>query len=292
MSLIIKTILLLAFAILAIRSEIAQGYRSTTYIIDVQKERYDTRWTLTEWLRIKERMRLMDVWLAMFSSPKQDVFKPEFSLTYANLNGLINHQNRTTGASAQYQQTSQFKQAQIWLTNIVTATTKIRTLNIDFGIEGAERKSSPLTEIPGLATGQALGTSPIDRHWSANFRVFGKNIQDSSLVLKVGQYQYFNHPGWSEDQFQDLQGSMVGADLNLYLIKWLGFEGHYRKYGDANSVQSQAISGSYLDYLAYIEIALFRFMFGAYQESFLINQGDTEQKTDGGGVLTGIKVQF
>ena len=45
----------------------------TTYVTKVQEKRRSTRWTLTEWLRIKERMRMMDVWLAMFSSPKKEI---------------------------------------------------------------------------------------------------------------------------------------------------------------------------------------------------------------------------
>ncbi len=32
----------------------------TTYVTKVQEQRKSTRWTLTEWLRIKERMKLMD----------------------------------------------------------------------------------------------------------------------------------------------------------------------------------------------------------------------------------------
>ena len=43
----------------------------TTYVIKTQDERDQTRWTLTEWLRIKERMKMMDVWLAMFSDPRR-----------------------------------------------------------------------------------------------------------------------------------------------------------------------------------------------------------------------------
>jgi len=57
----------------------AQGKRVVTYIEDVQEERKSTRWTLTEWLRIKERMKMMDVWLWMFPYPKKGKFPPELS---------------------------------------------------------------------------------------------------------------------------------------------------------------------------------------------------------------------
>ena len=53
----------------------------TTYVVSTQEERNSTRWTLTEWLRIKERTRLMDVWLAMFSNPKQNIFAPELNVS-------------------------------------------------------------------------------------------------------------------------------------------------------------------------------------------------------------------
>ena len=48
----------------------------TTYVVRTQEEREQTRWTLTEWLRIKERTKLMDVWLTMFSDPNKDKFRP------------------------------------------------------------------------------------------------------------------------------------------------------------------------------------------------------------------------
>src|SRR5262245_64424210 len=59
----------------------------TTYVVKVQEERETTRWTLTEWLKIKERMRMMDLWLAMFSDPKKDKFQPELMLSYGLTRG-------------------------------------------------------------------------------------------------------------------------------------------------------------------------------------------------------------
>src|SRR5258707_569097 len=52
----------------------------TTYVTKTQDERQSTRFNLTEWLRIKERMKMMDVWLSMFSDPKKDKFAPELNL--------------------------------------------------------------------------------------------------------------------------------------------------------------------------------------------------------------------
>jgi hypothetical protein len=74
----------------------------TTYVTKVQEERQTTRWTLTEWLRIKERMQMMDLWLAMFSDPKKDRFRPELVVSYSVTKGTVEKElaNGTESASA------------------------------------------------------------------------------------------------------------------------------------------------------------------------------------------------
>ncbi|RYZ77258.1 MAG: hypothetical protein EOP04_31220, partial [Proteobacteria bacterium] len=117
----------------------AQTKRIITYIDDVQEERKSTRWTLTEWLRIKERMKMMDVWLAMFSKP-QEKFAPEISFGYAKGVGEAElSPSLALGTPESHDlKTMQTEEArfQFWFTNLVSGTTGLRTLNIDIGLEG------------------------------------------------------------------------------------------------------------------------------------------------------------
>ena len=71
-------LLSLLFSVVSVQAQT----KVTKYVFETQEKRQSTRWTLTEWLRIKERMKLMDVWLAMFSSPQKAKFAPELSLQY------------------------------------------------------------------------------------------------------------------------------------------------------------------------------------------------------------------
>ena len=76
--------------LLAVLAPIARGdTQVTTYVIKTQEERQQTRWSMTEWLRIKERMKMMDVWLAMFSDPKKDKFQPELMLSISGFPEII-----------------------------------------------------------------------------------------------------------------------------------------------------------------------------------------------------------
>lgn len=267
-------------------ADIAQGQIVRSYY-EVREYRNSTRWTLTEWLRIKERMRLMDVWLAMFSRPKEDRFRPEVNLAYGTMKGGLLVQDSTIPQS--YSSDAQQVKAQVFLTNLITASTGVRTLNVDIGFGGVQRKGSlqPVSFVPGAS--QESGFSPGHQSYGFNLRVFGKHIQDSSLVLNYGHY---NHSSvYTSEQSQGvLHGVTAGASLNLYMSHWLGLEGHYQKYGDTKGISSDSIQGVYSEYSAFIEISLLRFMAGAYQDSWTFELGEESIRTEEAGAITGIQL--
>ena len=280
------------FFSLMLSSDRANGHAFTNYVVHIQDDRYQNRWTLTEWLRIKERMRMMDLWLALFSDPKKDkIFKPELSLTYGLLNGLTLQDQG--GILSTYNQKSAMQKGQIWLTNLVSSSVGIRTLNIEIGFEVMKRVTERIDEVslPGTNTEPLMGT-PSQKHWAGLLRVFGKNIQDSSLIFKYGQYTYPGHLGWSEVNSQSLHGLMAGGELSLYLFKWLGMEGNYYQFGDESSLQSTQISGRYFDYMAYMEVSILRVMLGVYAEEWETDDGLQDTKLNGGGTFSGIKLQI
>lgn len=265
---------------------------TTRYITEVQEQRRSTQWTLTEWLLIKERMRMMDLWLAMFSNPKQDAFRPEVGLSYGTLQGLVHYRDQN-GDSLLTDSGTQVR-GQIWLTNLVTATTRFRTLNIDFGVEGVGRRSDGFTGVLAHPSHAFVSQrAPSLSHWTANFRLFGKHIQDSSLVIKYGQYQYPQHLGWPDSgQQQSLHGSVAGAAAELYLWRWLGIESNYYQYGDASSLNAAALKGQYLDYGAFIEVSLLRLLVGHYTENWQFNSQGQPSRMDATGIISGIRLQL
>ncbi|WP_141731977.1 hypothetical protein [Oligoflexus tunisiensis] len=252
----------------------AQGKRVVTYIEDVQEERRSTRWTLTEWLRIKERMKMMDVWLAMFSDPRKDKFAPELSLQYGQSHGSS---QITYGDAADFsdstwarRETDHKKEQghlQFWFTNLVSATTGLRTLDIDLGLEAGfinrfmvEQQTLEPAALPALTT----ATDKI-QYSGVNLRLFGANEQDSFLVGKIGKFN--RSSGLTDSPFASTSGSYYGGEMALYFLSFLGAEGEYLAFKPQVSEDAKA-KASHLDYGAFLEIYNVRFIYGVYDHTW------------------------
>lgn len=271
-------------SILFISSGIAYGDDVITYIIKQQEERKSTRFTLTEWLKIKERMKLMDVWLAMFSKPEHDVFSPELRLTYgqSRLESTFSGFTVTGGAGAlKPSVNTTFGRAQLWLTNLFSGTVGIRMLNIDLGFEGEWRKSkfdmpnatvqfssNASQSISAGSRSSYLGTK------SLNLRIFGDSIQDSSFVLRIGQYNATTDssqllPNGKTCAFR---GTAYGGDLQLYINHWLGLDASYTLL---ENVKDEGISfkGHMFQYGIFVEISLLSFGGGVFEKQMQLLSG-------------------
>ena len=279
----------------------------TTYIVKKQEERKSTRFTLTEWLRIKERMKMMDLWLAMFSEPKKETFSPELMFLYGQqggneaLKGVLQAPVQSVDLD-DITYTATYGRLQLWLTNIISGTFGVRTLNIDIGYEGYLNQHTmeyPSLEIaanevtPASRTFSESEEKGFSRYNAGALRIFGKNIQDSSLVLKFGDYQ-IQHPAMNflnKGSAGVMKGTASGGELQLYLSRWLGFEGNYMKWSEASSGNFKA-EGSQIDYGVYIEISLFRLMGGFFQESWTYKNDPQEITSERSGMYTGLKLNF
>ena len=263
----------------------AEKNQVTTYVITTQQERDNTRWTLTEWLKIKERMKMMDLWLAMFSEPEKDKFSPEVSFFYAKQKGDVSFTGKGQTQST-ITHAASVGRAQLWLTNLISGTVGLKTLNVDFGLESYLQMTDSLL----------LLSKPSLRYYSGNFRIFGKNIQDSSLVLKYGEYSTEqNTPTLFNASLNNLKFSnyVIGGELQLYLFRWLGFEGNYLFFmkGQKNSIDLQ---GDLADYGVYIEVSLIRLMGGIFTQNWqytdtLQDSTIKEKKT---GMYAGLKIML
>jgi hypothetical protein len=232
-----------------------------THIVRVQKERESTRFTLTEWLRIKERMKLMDVWLAMFSKPEEEKFAPELLLGYGLMAGEAGRE--LPAESKNFDTSATYGTVQFWFTNLVSSTTGLKTLNIDLGLEGNLTNTSLKNTTPLLGeTGKWQQTS----YGTMNFRIFGRNIQDSALVLKVGKYQTLLEKGLD----RQLSGITAGGSMTLYLLNFLGADGTYMKYGGDRNLEDEKREGALADYSVFIEVSALRLGAGRAREQWTI----------------------
>ncbi|HET9238468.1 MAG TPA: hypothetical protein VFO10_14505 [Oligoflexus sp.] len=252
----------------------AQGKRVVTYIEDVQEERKSTRWTLTEWLRIKERMKMMDVWLAMFSDPKKDKFAPELSLQYGQSRGLSLFRygdaadfQDSTWATSETEHKKEHGRLQFWFTNLVSSTTGLRTLDIDLGIEASfinrfmvEQQTLTPAAFPALATG-----TDKTQLSGVNLRIFGANEQDSFLVGKIGKFN--RSSGFADSPFASTSGTYYGGEMALYFLRFLGAEGQYLSFKPQLSDAEKA-KASNIEYGAFLEIYNVRFIYSLYDHNW------------------------
>ncbi len=245
------------------------------YIVkERQEEKRSTRWTLTEWLKIKERMRLMDVWLAMFSEPAKSKFQPEFSVKYTHYLKAgkykyedITHEFPKTPAPREVD-------AKLFLTNLISSTTGIRTLNIDFGFAGKYHKTG--VEMYG---------------YGGVFRILGKHNQDTSLDLNV-LYTHrrlkmptiFNEVLTKTGEVSQVEQLMLRAQLQIYLMASIGIIGYY----DNLPVPTRSYSGPTLRTTGqgyggelFIEIGVIRLSYGYYKQELKV---DIENKNINYGI--------
>lgn len=257
------------------------------YVFRVQEERRSERWTLTEWLRIKERMKMMDVWLAMFSDPKKDQrLRPEINLVYQQYRGdfTLDHPPGLSAVPSKFSVLAHQGRMQLWLTNLISATTGLRTLNVDLGLEGSFRDSKD--------TPAGAGDVIFDQHlWAtANLRLFGDSIQDTALVLRMGQYRLNSRlTDLRMAQESHSRGLVLGVELQAYLLSFLGVEGNYLNHGRWNrSLAQEGAFGETWDYAAFLEIGFLRLFGGAFGEVWRNEEPAREKRVK--GIMVGAKL--
>lgn len=286
---------------LASEACMAEPASVTTYVARVQEERQTTRWTLTEWLRIKERMKMMDLWMAMFSNPDKDRFRPELNVTWMQTRSRMTRNVVGSEGSDEGTAAGHTGRAQFWMTNLLSSSLGVRMLNVDFGIEAGQHDSGGMKR----AVDQIAMQSPrVSSSWySVNFRLFGKSIQDSTLVFKYGMLQTSNSLKSTDDLNSQeamtrnnfASGTMAGAEMQLYLINWLGAEGTYHRYMPTQVVTNDhTLQGTYGEALGFIEISVLRLMAGRYEERWTTDwlQEGTSSQTREWGYIAGIKLQI
>ena len=153
----------------------AQADDIITIVVKKDEEKRKTRWSLSEWLEARDKMRLMDMWLALHSpSPYEFFLGTEYSF------------NQTPASSEAF-------------------SLRAAAYASIFGLE-FQRDFAPVQESNALF----------------NLRVFGYHTQGTNLTLQGGMRLRDGSPESTRNLF-------AGADLTLYLGKFAGLEGSYRR---------------------------------------------------------------
>lgn len=260
----------------------------TTYVTHTQEERRSTRFTLTEWLNIKERMKLMDVWLAMFAGEKDKIFVPEINLSTTMFRSKYELLDKTNSNISPNEVEGIAYSGEIFLTNILRASTGLRLLNIDFGLGAYMKSSKDFAYLPQTESKVADDLSA----YSVCFRLFGKSVQDSSLVFRAGQYQ--KGAGiFAEGSEATFKGMLLGGEFQGYLVHWLGADIDYTRFGNAKIITAnQVVNGHSLKYSGFIEVSLFRIFAGAYSDEWIFHSLQKQKSLKENGLFGGLKVFF
>ena len=234
---------------------------------------------------------MMDVWLKLFSD-KKPKFIPELNLHYRSKITTSFNDTYETKSKTGFQ-----AGGQIWLTNLVSATTGLRTLNIDLGfsggVEGTDLPYGLMLRDGSLAELQSKFQPQVNRA-GVDLRILGDHSQDSSFMLGFGSERGSKIEGYgtsSEVLPTDYTGSYRSGELKLYLMNWLGIEGEVGSVSgtSTNSSEKLPFKRDYHRYGGFIEVSLMRFEYFIYQSKASFNNVDYFSSRS---IITGLKIQI
>lgn len=224
-----------------------------TIVHQRQEKKKNLRWTLTEWLRIKERMQLMDIWLAMVSNPAKDPFSVELGLHYNHrqLDNKLGNGSQSTDSTV----IAREAQVSLMLDNLVSQSTGMRTLNIDFGLGAFAEKRD--REVFG---------------YGAIFRLFGDTNQDTALDFHIYyHHQSIDYVYGNTRLTGKLEGILLRTRFQFYLLSALGLHAVYDHYPTSARAYTEpmiTMGGYRYEYGAFIEIAVIRITLTTGRETF------------------------
>jgi hypothetical protein len=232
-------------------------YKDNGYFYRAAAQREEKRWTLQEWLETKDRNRMMDLWLALYSSPNP--YEAMLGGAYKSSTTEVDNptsQNQTTSGDG-----------------YVTAHASI------VGITGEYENNvqDKYRDINGML----------------NLRIFGNSLQNTFLTLHYGQ-RTRTLEGTATDT--DYKNQFGQVSLQLYLMKYFGLDGSYRKYVPATEEKlNQEIWGDLSEAGVFIDFKAVR-VFGSWYRDYQVIKSTTgtfdETDTLRFGTKTGIKIFF
>lgn len=211
------------------------------------------KWSLSNWLFMKEKFALQDQWLAL--NTRNDTPPFEFYVDYSKLtfdSDTANNENEESDG-----------------VNVEAA--------IYYSIVGISYRAESYTDLYKQQEG------------SFNLRIIGTSHQSTHLILLAGGRIFDDE---AEGEFRQ---TFHGGDISLYLLPFLGFDGRYRRYLNAeNDDKTTEIESSRTQWGMFIDISFFRIFTYQFEENFdykTISTGNkVEQQIKGTGV--GVRLYF
>jgi len=205
-----------------------------------QESREKTRWTLTQWLETKERMKAMDMWLQMMSEPKSP-FQFSTSFWYHYHWGKISPSNIQNPSYQKHE-----AQIELWPINVFNSLLGVRTLNLDWGILLNYEQTLFEEKLPSSNQWD-------DMEISMGLRFLGDHTQDTSLTAFLGFYQNENH-----ENKEISQGLLLGGHFQLYLLGSLGFDVLYKNKGLFTDTKQQGQKKEIYEASGFVEVGPLR----------------------------------
>lgn len=268
------------------------------YYHGTQKQRKSTRFTILEWLKIKKRIKEMDVWLAMYSSPAKAKFRPELKLSY--MLNRTDHEWDSAGAESAvaHQHMNRRLKGQLFLTNLITSTLRAKLLNIDIGFEMTQDDSQPVAGTakffprtslePGFSKEALYGYSA--QRQAVNVRLLGSHIQDSSLMVKYGTIKEKARPAGASEEL-NITGSYYELESLIYLTSWFAIHGSWQNDTPSDD-DAPLIHRQRRELGATIDIGLIGVTGGVFDYSRQANFSGGEATVPIKGQFIGIAVNF
>ena len=224
-------------------------------VVKKQEQKQRTRWTLSDWLAQKERIRMMDYWLAMNTSDNPF----EFSL----------------GVDS----------------GSLTSELDDGTTPIDASEQAVQYSVSAFASIVGLS-GRLVDNS--DNYNGSdlafNVRILGSSQQNTNITLEYGQYlRTYSVLSATDEEFKT---SYYGASFTLYLIKYFGIKGRYMHINPVESGNMIELSGSRTEVEAFIDYGILRIYGQWYSEPIEFKNSTSTIENNRDGIQAGIKLFF
>lgn len=197
-----------------------------------EEEKKNSRWSLAEWLAQKQKNQMMDLWLVKNSQSSPF----EFYVDVTSVNST--QEPVATGGTS------------------INRNTYGGSVSAYAGVAGLRGTFESEGERSQAWTG------------SLNLRLFGQALQDTHVNLEYGLRGLDLKGAGGSEKFQNQYG---GVTVNLYLTKYFGLEGAYRKFFPAESqAESQAktsLEGESSIGGVFIDFGLLR-VFGSWRKDY------------------------
>lgn len=215
------------------------------------------RFTLQEWLENKDRRALMDMWLTI-NTPSPYEFVLGGSLFHYTLDS-----NQDVGTP--------------------TATTTSKT------VAGYSGEFSAYARFVGVTAEYTNNTDEgfNDTTGIFNLRIFGNTVQGSHITLHYGL-----RTRTASDHSYRLNQQFGAATLQLYLMKYFGIQGHYRKYLPYAEDHFGQTDSHELNAGAFIEFGALRLFGDWYQEKQKSKLNSVDSHFERTGSKIGLKFYF